>query len=99
MWSGLRGVHTAELGTERGQNAKRVMIAQITGDLTCRLAGERTWSREVGDRTTAGGIDINRAIIAQGAALSCPRCDDRYMPFEQAAALALQPHSSYCLPR
>ena len=54
------------------------MIAQITGDLTCRLAGERTWSREVGYCTTAGGIDINKAIIAQGAALPCPRYDDRY---------------------
>ena len=75
------------------------MIAQITGDLTCRLAGERTWSREVGYCTTAGGIDINKAIIAQGAALPCPRYDDRYAPFEQAAALALQPRSSYCVPR
>ena len=68
-------------------------------ELTCRLTGEKTYRREVGYCATANGIDINRAIIAQGAALACPRYDDRYVPFEQAAALAAQPRSSYCVKR
>ena len=42
---------------------------------------------------------INQAIIAQGAALAYPRYDARYVPFEQSAALAAQPRSSYCVRR
>jgi endonuclease YncB( thermonuclease family) len=59
---------------------------------------KKTRRREVGDCTTANGIDINQAIIAQGAALACPRYDTRYLPFEQAAALAAQPRSPYSRP-
>ena len=95
----LKGVDAAELGTARGENARRVMVTLVTGQLTCRLTGERTYSREVGYCTTANGIDINRAIIASGAALACPRYDDRYVPFEQADALAAQTRSSYCVKR
>ena len=95
----LKGVDAAELGTARGENARRVMAMLVTGQLTCRLTGEKTYRREVGYCTTANGTDINRAIIAQGAALACPRYDDRYVPFEQAAALAAQPRSSYCVKR
>ena len=76
-----------------------MMATLVTGTLTCRLTGEKTHRREVGYCTTANGTDINRAIIAQGAALACPRYDDRYVPFEQAAALAAQPRSSYCVKR
>ena len=98
--SGWKGVDASKLNTERGETARQVLI-DIVGDseLTCRLTGERTWRREVGYCTTADGIDINRAIIEQGAALSCPRFDPRYLPFEQPAALAAQPRASYCLPR
>ncbi|MHC2576764.1 endonuclease YncB(thermonuclease family) [Bradyrhizobium diazoefficiens] len=95
----LKGVDAAELGTERGENARRVMVALVPGTLTCRLTGEKTYSREVGYCTTANGTDINRAIIAQGAALACPRYDSRYVSFEQEAALAAQPRSSYCVKR
>ena len=93
----LKGVDAAELGTARGENARRVMVTLVTWKLTCRLTGEKTYRREVGYCTTADGTDINRAMIAQGAALACPRYDDRYVPFEQAAALAAQPRSSYCV--
>ena len=86
-------------GTARGENARRVMTMLVTGELTCRLTGEKTYRREVGYCTTANGTDINRAIIDQGAALACPRYDDRYVPYEQAAALAAQPRSSYCAKR
>ena len=93
----LKGVDAAERGTELGDNATAVMIG-IAGDgeLSCVLTGEKTWKREVGYCTTANGTDINQAIIAQGAALACPRYDARYVPFEQADALAAQPRSSYC---
>jgi endonuclease YncB( thermonuclease family) len=95
----LKGVDAAELGTARGENARRVMAMLVTGELTCRLTGEKTYRREVGYCTKANGTDINRAIIAQGAARACPRYDDRYVPYEQAAALAAQPRSSYCAKR
>ena len=95
----LKGVDAAELGTARGEDARREMVRLVTGRLTCRLTGEKTHGREVGYCATADGTDINRAIIAQGAALACPRYDDRYVPFEQAAALAAQPRSSYCVKR
>jgi endonuclease YncB( thermonuclease family) len=95
----LKGVDAAELGTARGEDARRVMDRLVTGRLTCRLTGEKTHGREVGYCATADGTDINLAIIAQGAALACPRYDDRYVPFEQAAALAAQPRSSYCVKR
>ena len=95
----LKGVDAAELGTALGENARRVMSAIVTGSLTCRLTGERTWGREVGYCETAAGTDINREIIARGAALSCPRYDDRYRAFERPKALSAQPRSSYCVPR
>ena len=85
----LKGVDAAERGTERGDIATEVMIA-IVGDseLTCQLTGEHTWKREVGFCFTSDGTDINRAIVEQGAALSCPRYSTRYLPYEQAEALA-----------
>jgi endonuclease YncB( thermonuclease family) len=86
--AGLKGIDAAEVGTARGESARRAMVALVTSELTCRLTGETTHRREVGYCVTADGIDINRAIIASGAALACPRFDDRYVPFEQAAALA-----------
>ena len=94
----LKGVDAAELGTARGENARRVMAAIVTGSLTCRLTGEKTWGREVGYCATAAGTDINREIIARGAALSCPRYDDRYRAFERPEALSAQPRSPYCVP-
>jgi endonuclease YncB( thermonuclease family) len=95
----LKGVDAAELGTVRGEDAKAVMMGIVTGDLTCRLTGEKTWKRDVGYCFTADGMDINREIIEMGAALACPRYDTRYMPFEQEEAGAAQPRSSYCVKR
>jgi endonuclease YncB( thermonuclease family) len=93
----LKGVDAAERGTERGDDATQVMLEIVNGsDLRCQLTGEKTHRREVGYCSTAAGVDINKEIIAQGAALACPRYDARYKPFEQASALAEQPRSSYC---
>ena len=75
------------------------MAMLVTGSLTCRLTGEKAYNREVGYCTTANGTDINQAIIAQGAALACPRYSTRYVKFEQAEALAAQVRASYCLKR
>ena len=72
----LKGVDAAERGTELGEFAREVMIEIVGGSkLTCRLTGEKTHRREVGYCVTANGVDINREIIAQGAALACPRYD------------------------
>ena len=95
----LKGVDAAERGTERGEDARAVMMGIVTSDLTCRLTGEKTHRREVGYCFTADGVDVNREIIAKGAALACPLYDVRYVRFEQAAALAAQPRASYCVKR
>ena len=95
----LKGVDAAERGTDLGEAAKVIMQTIVTGDLTCHLTGERTHKRQVGFCFTADGVDINREIIEQGAALACPRFDSRYVEFEQADALEVQPRASYCLPR
>jgi endonuclease YncB( thermonuclease family) len=88
----LKGVDAAERGTKLGDAARQIMVDIIgNSELTCRLTGEKTWRREVGYCFTAAGIDINRAIIERGAALACARYTVRYLPFEQAAALAAQP--------
>ena len=95
----LKGVDAAERGTERGEDARAVMMGIVTSDLTCRLTGEKTHRREVGYCFTADGTDIGQEIIEMGMALACPRFDTRYLPFEQADALEVQPRASYCLPR
>jgi endonuclease YncB( thermonuclease family) len=96
----LKGVDAAELGTARGEAARRAMIALVAGGtLTCKLTGEKTWGREVGYCFTSDGVDINRAIIESGAALACPRYSERYTRYEQATALAAQPRAVYCIAR
>jgi endonuclease YncB( thermonuclease family) len=92
----LKGVDAAELGTPRGENAKHIMVALITSELTCHLTGEKTHGREVGYCFTSDGVDINQAIVASGAALACPRYSDRYLRYEQAEALAVQRRAPYC---
>jgi endonuclease YncB( thermonuclease family) len=96
----LKGVDAAERGTDLGEAARVIMMTILDGGpLTCRLTGEHTWRREVGYCFTAEGVDINKEIIAQGAALSCPRYDARYLKFEQADAVAAQARAHYCARR
>jgi endonuclease YncB( thermonuclease family) len=93
----LKGVDAAERGTDLGE-AARVVMQVIIGDgiLTCHLTGEKTHRREVGFCFLPDGTDINRAIIEHGAALACPRYDARYVSFEQADQIAVQPRAHYC---
>jgi endonuclease YncB( thermonuclease family) len=91
----LKGIDSAERGTVRGEHARSAMIAIVGGhELTCSLTGERTRRREVGFCRTAAGVDIGQAIVASGNALACPRYSERYIRFEQPAALAVQPRAS-----
>ena len=69
----LKGVDAAELGTARGENARRVMATLVTGQLTCRLTGEKTYGRDVGYCTTADGTDINQAIMRPGGCVGVPQ--------------------------
>ena len=96
----LKGVDAAERGSERGQNARRVMRGdrQRRADLHAHRPANVA-ARGLGYCVTSGGVDINREIIAQGAALSCPRYDARYLKFETEAALAAQPRAGYCTRR
>jgi endonuclease YncB( thermonuclease family) len=65
----LKGVDAAEMGTERGEAARRAMTRIVTGALTCRLTGEKTWGREVGYCTTAAVIDALQLGPHSGQAL------------------------------
>src|SRR5262249_15703698 len=58
---GLKGVDAAELGTARGESARRAMVALVAGRLTCELTGEQTHGREVGYCFTSGGLAIKPA--------------------------------------
>ena len=94
----LLGVDAAELRTPLGEDAKQVMIGIVgVGPLTCVLTGAHTWHREVGTCFTANGTNINREIIAMGAALACPRYSTRYLPDELPEALVVQQRASYCV--
>jgi endonuclease YncB( thermonuclease family) len=94
----LKGVDAARRHTPPGEIARTTMLGIVKGSgLTCHLTGERTWRREAGFCFTSDGTDINQAIIAKGAALSCPRHCARYLEFEQKAALAVQPRAPWCL--
>ncbi|MBA4033535.1 MAG: hypothetical protein C0480_02870 [Bradyrhizobium sp.] len=96
----LKGVDAPERSTDLGEAATTVMKTIVgTSNLTCSLTGEQTHRREVGYCSTADGTDINQAIIEHGAALSCPRFDARYLPFEQPEQLAAQPRATYCVAR
>ena len=96
----LKGVDAAERGTPLGDEATQVMRGIVNGGaLTCVLTGEKTHRREVGYCTTSAGVDINREIIAMGAALACPRYSTRYVTFEQPKAVAVQQRASYCVRR
>ena len=97
----LKGVDAAEMNTDLGRAAKVVMETIIGGGpLTCPVrTGEKTWKRDVGFCTTAEGVDINREIIEQGAALACPRYSTRYVEFEQPNAVAAQQRAHYCVER
>ncbi len=87
----LKGVDAAELRTDIGEAAKVIMETIVNGSpLRCILTGEKTWGRDVGWCFTETGVDINKEIIAQGAALACPRYDTRYVRFEQAELAAIQ---------
>ena len=76
------------------------MATLVTADLTCRLTGEKTHRRALGDD---GLIDVDAvggsAVADLTASLACPRYDTRYLPFERADTLAVQPRSPYCVRR
>ena len=94
----LKGVDAGEIGTPLGEHARVVMLRIVgSSELTCKLTGEKTWNREVGYCFTVDGIDINRAIVESGAALSCPRYSNRYVRFERADARAAQARAPYCV--
>ena len=59
----VKGVDAAEVGTARGEHARRVMATIVTGELSCRLTGEKTHRREVSFCFTSDGTDIGQALI------------------------------------
>jgi len=96
----LKGVDAAEMSTILGVESKRIMEEIVMGqDLYCRLTGERTHRREVGYCFTKDDVDINRAIIERGGALSCPRYDARYIKYERPELLLAQSRARYCTGR
>lgn len=63
------------------------------------LTGELTRNREVGYCFRADGLSLNQAIIANGAALACPRYDARYLHLETDGGPRAATSSECCKPR
>jgi endonuclease YncB( thermonuclease family) len=95
----LKGVDAMELDTPEGNTAKTAMLKIVSNGETvmCILTGEKTHDREVGYCKKAGGVDINRAIVASGAALACPRFEPVYLEAEKADARQRLQQASYCV--
>jgi micrococcal nuclease len=88
----LKGVDAMERGTPEGDGATATMRALVReGEtVTCSVTGEKTHRREVGHCVRDDdGLDLNRAIVAAGVALGCPRYDPRYVEAETADAPAV----------
>jgi endonuclease YncB( thermonuclease family) len=77
----LKRVDAPELGAPSGSNAHDVMrdIVGPEGILVCELTGERTRGSEVGFCARPDSLDVNREIIARGAALTCPRFSELFL--------------------
>jgi Staphylococcal nuclease homologue len=93
----LKGVDAMERGTPDGDNATTVMrgLVRQGETVTCTVTGEKTQRREVG-YCALNGLDLNREIIARGAALACLRYDDRYIEAETKDARRRLQQASYC---
>jgi len=92
----LKGVDASELGTLRGEAARREMERIVGKSLACDLTGEKTWRREVGFCFNDEGQDIGEEIVKSGLALSCPRYSRKYLKFERSEALEVQERARYC---
>ena len=94
----LKGVDAAELGSAAGNQARDVMREIVRADevIVCHVTGEKTWGREVGFCGRLDGLDINREVIARGAALACPRYSARYVDAETADARQRLTQAPYC---
>jgi hypothetical protein len=95
----LKGVDAMERDTPEGNIARKTMLTIVSNGetVTCTITGEKTQGREVGYCRNADGLDLNRAIIAAGAALACPRYDPRYLDAETTNARQRLQQASYCL--
>jgi endonuclease YncB( thermonuclease family) len=94
----LKGVDAMERDTPEGNSARKTMLTIVSNGetVTCTITGEKTQGREVGYCRNAG-LDLNRAIIAAGAALACPRYDPRYLDAETTNARQRLQQASYCV--
>jgi endonuclease YncB( thermonuclease family) len=80
----LKSVDAMEPGTPEVDAATAKMCNFIHEDdpIICTLIREKTHKREVGFYFRSDGVDHNRAIIAAGVALACPRYDTLYVETE-----------------
>jgi endonuclease YncB( thermonuclease family) len=92
----LKGIAAPERDEPGGADATEAM-RRLIGDkeVRCELTGERTHRRAVG-YCSAGGVDLNGAMVSGGWALSCPRYSRRYVGLEPKAG-AVQ-RAGYGLP-
>jgi endonuclease YncB( thermonuclease family) len=83
----LKGIAAPERGEPGGAEATEAM-RRLIGDreVRCELTGERTHRRAVG-YCSAGGVDLNGAMVRGGWALSCPRYSPRYVGSEPRAGI------------
>lgn len=69
----LQGLTCDEAGTALGDRATRAMRFLVQGQVvTCDLTGAKTYDRAVGRCQLSSGLDLGKALIAEGL---CGRCD------------------------
>jgi endonuclease YncB( thermonuclease family) len=98
----LKGIAAPERDEAGGAEATEAM-RRLIGDkeVRCELTGERTHHRAVG-YCSAGGTDLNGAMVRGGWALSCPRYSGRYVGLEPRAGLVQRAGyrlPEYCQPK
>lgn len=68
----FEGIDCAEKGTRRGDRATEAMRRLAAGQtVQCRLAGRRSFDREIGNCTLLDGRDLGKEMVAAG--LCVPR--------------------------
>lgn len=95
----LNGIDAEELNEQNGHKAKRALEMLVEDrEITCRLNGERSYNRYIGQCFSVEKYDIGADMVQFGYALDCPRYSGgRYAYLEPTTIRAFLKQKPYCL--